>query len=254
LKKIGELIKIKGIPESISPLIIGFAGYGHVSKGAQEILDVLPVIEIKPDDIENIFSNYSNKCVYKIIFKENDMVEPILDDYKFDLQDYYDNPENYKPKFEYYLPYLSILMNCVYWDPRYPRLITKKYISDNFNKIRLNVIGDISIDINGSIEITEKATSSDMPSYVYNPKTKSIKDGVDGEGIVIMGVDNLPCELPIESSNEFSNSLFNFVIKIVKADYFKDFDNIDLPSEIKRAVILYHGELTSDYKYIGKFL
>ena len=69
-----------------------------------------------------------------------------------------------------------------------------------------------------------------------------------------MGVDNLPCELPIESSNEFSRSLFNLVISIVKSDYNKDFKDNDLPPEIKRAVILYHGKLTPDYQYIGKYL
>jgi alpha-aminoadipic semialdehyde synthase len=254
LKKVGETIKNKGIPKSLSPFVVGFAGYGHVSKGAQEILDILPFEEIRPRSIEKIFTNPSRKCVYKIIFKEEDLVQPISDDYIFELQDYYDTPEKYKSKFESYIPYISILMNCIYWDSRYPRLITKEYIKNNWRNIRLHVIGDISIDINGSIEITEKATTSAMPSYVYNPKTNSIKDGVDGEGIVIMGIDNLPCELPIESSNEFSNSLFNFIEKIVKSDYSKDFVDNDLPFEIKRAVVLYHGEFTPDYEYIGKYL
>jgi len=189
-----------------------------------------------------------------VIFKEDDMVEPIFKGNVFELQDYYNNPENYKSKFEKYIPHLTILMNCIYWDSRYPRLITKSYIKKNFNKIKLIVIGDISIDINGAIEFTEKSTSSDMPSFSYNPKTNSVIDGIAGKGIIIMGVDNLPCELPIESSNEFSNSLFNFIEKIVKSDYSKDFVDNDLPSEIKRAVVLYHGEFTPDYEYIGKYL
>ena len=93
-----------------------------------------------------------------------------------------------------------------------------------------------------------------MPSFVYNPMTNSVKDEFEGEGIVIMGVDNLPCELPIESSKEFSDSLFDFIEDIVRADYSKDFDNCNLPNEIKKAVILYHGKLTNDFTYIGKYL
>ena len=69
-----------------------------------------------------------------------------------------------------------------------------------------------------------------------------------------MGVDNLPCELPKESSNEFSDSLIDFVFDIIKADYNVDFDNCNLPNEIKKAVILYHGKLTPDYQYIDKYL
>ena len=252
--EISEKIKNNGIPEDLCPFIVGFAGYGHVSKGAQEILDLLPVKEVSPEDIKGVIDKPSNKCIYKVIFKEEDMVEPILKEDVFKLQDYYNNPEKYKSKFEKYAPHLTILMNCIYWDSRYPRLITKTFLKRNINKIKLKVIGDISIDINGSIEFTEKSTTSDIPSFVYNPNTESVKDGVEGEGIVVMGVDNLPCELPIESSKEFSNSLFDYIIDIVKADYSKDFNNCNLPEEVKRAVILYHGELTNDYTYIGKYL
>jgi alpha-aminoadipic semialdehyde synthase len=249
-----EGIKINGIPKDLCPFIVGFAGYGHVSKGAQEILDILPVKEIYPENIKKISDNPSNKCIYKVVFKEQDMVEPILKKDIFELQDYYDNPGKYKSKFEEYVSDLTILMNCIYWDSRYPRLITKDFVRKNFGEIKLEVIGDISIDINGAIEFTEKSTTSDMPSFIYNPITNSIKDGLDGEGIVVMGIDNLPCELPIESSNEFSNSIFCFIEDIVRADYSKNFNECNLPREIKRAVILYHGELTQNYKYIGNYL
>ena len=253
-KLIGEKIRKNGIPNDLCPFIVGLAGYGHVSKGAQEILDILPVIEISPKDLDKIVDNHSNKNIYKIVFKEEDMVEPISNKHVFKLQDYYNNPEKYKSKFEKYLNYITILMNCIYWDSRYPRLVTKDFVKRNFNKIKLKIIGDISIDINGAIEFTEKSTISDEPSFVYNPITNSVKDGVDGEGIVVMGVDNLPCELPFESSIEFSNSLHNLIVNIVRADYNKDFDNCNLPDEIKKAVILYHGDLTPDYDYIVNYL
>ena len=118
----------------------------------------------------------------------------------------------------------------------------------------LQVIGDIRIDINGAIEFTEKATTSDNPVFVYDPLTDTIKDGYIGEGVVIMGVDNLPCELPRESSHAFSNALHTLAPEIAKADFTQDFDNCKLPREIKKAVVLYHGKLTPDYQYIDKYL
>jgi alpha-aminoadipic semialdehyde synthase len=255
LKEVGEKIKEEGIPKSLTPLVIGFAGYGHVSKGAQEILDILPVKEISPKEIKDIYDNPSNHCIYKVVFKEKDMVEPILSGGTFELQDYYDHPEKYRSVFEKYIPELTMLMNCIYWDARYPRLVTKKFIKGDYEKnYRLQVIGDISIDINGAIEFTEKSTTPDIPSFVYNPETDSIKDGVEGKGIVIMAVDTLPCELPRESSQSFSDSLLPFVSDIVKADYTVPFEKLNLPSEVKKAVILYHGKLTPDYQYMNKFL
>jgi alpha-aminoadipic semialdehyde synthase len=254
IKELGKQIKEIGIPKSISPIIVGIAGYGHVSKGSQEILDLLPSKEISPKEIKKVIENPSNCCIYKTVFKEEDIVKPFAPEDSFELQDYYNNPQKYKSIFEKYTPDLTILMNCIYWDSRYPRLVTKDFVKENHENMKLQVIGDISIDINGAIEFTEKSTTPDSPTFIYNPKTDSIKDGVEGNGIVVMGVDNLPCELPRESSNMFSNALINFIPEIVNADYNVEFKDCVLPLEIKKAVILYHGKLTPNYKYIDKFL
>ncbi len=254
LKMLGERIARDGLPDDICPMVVGFAGYGNVSRGAQEILDLLPVEEITPEQLKTLSENYSNNVIYKVVFKEKDMVEPISPNANFDLQEYYSKPELYKPTFEQYLPYLTILMNCIYWEKRYPRLITKDYVERNYNQMKLEVVGDISVDVNGAIEFTEKTTDSGCPTFVYNPSNKKITDGYEGEGIVVMAVDNLPCELPRESSEAFSKLLFDFVPPIAKADYSVDFDSLDLPPEVKRAVILYHGKLAPDYEYISKYL
>ena len=41
---------------------------------------------------------------------------------------------------------------------------------------------------------------------------------------------------------------------IAQADYSVPFEELALPPEIKRAVIVYQGELTPDYRYIEKYL
>jgi alpha-aminoadipic semialdehyde synthase len=236
-------------------LIIGFAGYGNVSMGAQEILNLLPIKDVSPGEMNKIYDDPSNRCLYKVVFKEEDMVEPILSNDSFDLQDYYQFPKKYKSIFEKYIPKLTILMNCIYWDNKYPRLITKDYVKKNYSKrFNLQVIGDISIDINGAIEFTEKATTPDNPIFVYNPFKDTIKDGYNAEGIIVMGIDNLPCELPKESSHTFSNTLHNYVSDIVKTDFSQDFKKCIMPSVIKKAIILYHGKLTPNYQYMDKYL
>jgi len=256
--RVGKEISIRGFPSSLTPLIVGFTGYGHVSIGAQEILDVLPVKEIQPQDIEQIQKNASNKVIYKVVFKEEHMVEPTTAGEKFNLQDYYQHPERYRSTFEQYLPSLSILMNCIFWNTQYPRLVTKQSIKQFYRKKEkpcLRVIGDISADVNGAIELTEKTTTPDNPVFVYNPLTDTIEEGYNGEGIVVMSVDNLPCELPKESSESFSEVLYQFIPAVMNADFTApDIDSVALPIEIKNAVILYRGKLTPGYQYINKFL
>ena len=149
-------------------------------------------------------------------------------------------------------------MNWIYWSSEYPRLVTKKFMKNYFKtdkNIHLKVIGDISVDINGAIEFTEKTTSTDNPVFVYNPITNKITDGYASEGLVVMAVDNLPCELPRESSKYFSETLLHFIPDILKANFKMDnFKNLNLPSQIKKAVILYKGKLTPNYNYINKYL
>lgn len=254
---IGKHIETHGLPEFINPLIVGFAGYGNVSKGAQEILDLLPFVELQPQQLKTVFDDPDPHTLYKVVFKEEDMVQPKNPSNPFQLQDYYQYPEKYTSTFEQYIPYLSILINAIYWDERYPRLITKHYLKSTLESpqnLRLHIIGDISIDIDGAIEPTAKATTPDDPVYVYDPKTDMITDGCKGEGIAVMAVDNLPCELPKDSSRSFSEILWHFVPAIANTDYSKLFDQLPLPAEIKKATILHNGQLTPQYTYINKYL
>jgi len=261
IKQIGEEIEDKGFPQELAPIVVGFAGYGNVSRGAQEIFDLLPHKVVSPNIIEEMYENFSGDILnlYKVVFKEEDMVE-LKEKSKisgFDLQDYYNNPEKYKSKFSRYIPYLKILVNCIYWTEKYPRLVTKQYVRDNSiikSNLNLRVIGDISCDIEGSIEITQKATYPDNPCFTYFGKEDRFEDGIHSEGITVMAIDNLPCEFSKESSTEFSNVLKNYVNEIVEEDFNVDFKDLKLSYPLKKALILHNGRLTEDYKYMEKFI
>lgn len=259
ISEVGFNILKNGLPEKLLPFIIGFTGYGNVSVGAQEICGLLPVKEITPEELLNIrkTDKYVNNVIYKVVFKEEHISEPINADKSFELHDYYLNPHLYKNSFEKYVPELSILMNCMYWSPKFPRIISKKFIKSLFsNNIipKLTVIGDITCDPDGSIEITHKGTEIQDPVFVYNPDKELTEMGFEGKGMLVMAVDILPSELPRESSIAFGDMLYKYINKIVKADYSKNFNELDLPAAIKRAVIVHNGELTPDYKYLKKLI
>ncbi len=259
IKEVGNEIRTQGLPPSLTPFVCGFSGYGNVSQGAQEVFNLLPVEEILPSDLISLSrrKEYSSNKVYKVVFKEEHMVKTRSKEECFELQDYYKNPHKYEPIFEMYLPYLNILVNCIYWDERYPRFVTKRFLKSMWERNhspRLKVIGDLSCDINGSIECTLKATEPDHPVFVYDPIKDEIKDGVEGRGIVIMAVDNLPAELPLESSVFFSTALKPLIPKIARANFSGSFSDLNLPEEIKRAVILFRGEFTPDYRYMENYI
>jgi alpha-aminoadipic semialdehyde synthase len=259
LQNVGLKIKQGGISADIAPLIIGFAGYGHVSRGAQEILDFLPTIEISPGQIEDVFKSRKDDLshIYKVVFKEEDLVAPISTAARFELQDYYQHPEKYRSKMEDYLPYLTVLLNCIYWEAQYPRILTKAFVKKLYAEgtaPALKIVGDISCDIEGAIECTTRLTKPDEPVFLYQPHADETTPGWEGEGLAVIAVDNLPCELPRESSAEFSKALMDYIPAIAEADFSQRFEACQLPAPIKRAVILYHGELTEPYQYIQHYM
>jgi hypothetical protein len=257
IRKAGERIALEGLPEALIPLNIGIAGYGNVAGGVHEILAELPTRDVEPGNLEDTFEEPSPHCLYQTTFREEHLVEPLKKRRSFALQDYYDHPERYRSVFDRYLPHLTVLMNCNYWDERYPRLVTKDQLRTLWSgdsPPRLRVIGDLACDIEGAVECTLKATEYSDPIYVYDPFEGTIASGVDGRGPVVLAVDILPAELPREASEEFSSALAPFLPALASADFDVPFADLALPPELLGAVIAHRGELTPDYAYIEEYL
>ncbi|MFH1161296.1 MAG: bifunctional lysine ketoglutarate reductase /saccharopine dehydrogenase family protein, partial [bacterium] len=235
ISAVGQLVAEYGIPHELRPFVVAFTGYGNVSHGAQEILGLLPVKEISPDKLLTLHhrKQLPDNLIYKVVFREEDLVERI-DGASFDLQDYYVNPQFYRSRFELFIPLISVLINCIYWDSRYPRLVTKEYLKKLFakGKPKLIIIGDISCDVEGSVECTLKPAKIESPVYVYDPENQTVTDGHHQEGMLMMAVDILPAELPRDASESFGDVLINFIKPIADADFDEHFDDLDLPRAI----------------------
>jgi alpha-aminoadipic semialdehyde synthase len=256
IKEVGERIKTEGFAPELSPMCVGFIGYGNTSRGAQAIFDLLPHQTVTPAELENLSPD--NHMLYKVIFREEDTVRPTDPKASFALQHYYKHGKAlYESNFYQYLPHLTVLMNCIYWTEEYPQMITKaelfQHWEDTQGNPKLIIVGDISCDIHGAIEFTVDCTKPDKPTFVYDPVSEKAKLGVDGPGIVVMAVDNLPTELPREASTSFSETLLQFIPTIAKADYTVPFEDLALPPEVKKAVIVYQGKLTPEYEYLQKY-
>ncbi len=259
IERVGWNIHERGLRDGLAPLVFGFAGYGHVSLGAQEIFDLLPFEEISPARLRRLFEKkeYSDRKVYKVIFHEQDMVKPVGRGRVFSLQDYYDHPEGYRPVLEKYIPYMTALVNAIYWSPRFPRFVTKKFLKKLWagpTPPRLRAIGDFSCDIGGGIECTLRCTSPGEPVFTYDVDNDKAREGFSGRGPAVLAVDNLPAEIPLESSVFFSEVLRPFVPALAAADFSKPFAALELPPPLKKAVILHQGTFTPGYEYMAEFI
>ena len=258
IASVGRSIATYGVPYALRPLVFGIAGYGNVAKGAQEILDLLPTVEVSPEELPNLSRRSdTGHHIYKVVFKENHMVEREDPSKPFDLQDYYQHPEGYRPTFIRHVPYLTVLMNCIYWDSRYPRLITKEQMKTLYSDMKpplLRVIGDISCDPEGAIEATLSTTTPASPVYVYDPWEDSISFGWKGTGPVILAVDNLPCEISLESSQHFGESLREFLPFLANADLKGPLEDLKVPGPLMAGMILFKGKLTEQFAYMKEYI
>lgn len=254
----GKKLETSGLPDSVPPIVVGITGYGSVSKGAQDVLDCLNPIDITPEDLLNAqkMNSLDPRHVYKVVFMEKDTVEPRSNDDAFELQDYFDHPEKYQGVFNKYLKSLTILVNAVYWTPDYPVIVSKKDIAEllDLPDRRLTVIGDVTCDIEGSIECTLRASLPDNPVYVYNADRDIMTDGFDGPGLQMMTVDILPSELPRESSIAFSDMLAPFIPEIARTDFSRDLDELNIPAPFRRCIITHKGNLTPECSYLSDYL
>ena len=132
----------------------------------------------------------SQHKLYGVIVTEEDMVEHLHDSSpataSFNRSEYRDYPERYRPIFhERIAPYMSVLINGLYWDHRYPRLLTKSQLRQLAieGRSRLLAISDISCDVEGSLEFLSQATEIEKPFLNYRPDIEKMDTCIDGKGV-----------------------------------------------------------------------
>ncbi|XP_072952758.1 alpha-aminoadipic semialdehyde synthase isoform X1 [Typha angustifolia] len=256
---VGEEIATLGLPAGISPLVFVFTGDGNVSQGAQEIFKLLPHAFINADKLPELagaanWTHHSQATrrifqVYGCIVTCRDMVAPKDSTRSFDKVDYYAHPEHYYSVFhERIAPYASAIVNCMYWEKRFPRLLSTKQLQDLMkNGCPLVGVSDVTCDIGGSLEFVNRTTSIEKPFFRYDPFTDSYHDDMEGDGVICLAVDILPTEFSREASQHFGDILSQFISSLASAK-----ELTDLPTHLRKACITHGGALTSLYEYISR--
>lgn len=219
---------------------IAITGGGRVARGAMEVLNGMGIRRVSPAEYLNQFFD---EPVYTQL-NSRDYNKPKSGN-EFSRTEFYESPENYEGDFIKYAHTTDLLIASAYWDPRAPVLFRREDIIDPAFKIR--VIADITCDIEGSIPSTKKPSTIDDPIYDYNPTEDVVEPALLDEGnITVMAVDNLPCELPRNASEDFGRELIDNVLPHLLDD--------DKEEVIKRATIASGGKLTDRYSYLQDYV
>lgn len=259
VSEVARRIEEAPVPAALAPTVFGFAGYGHVSQGAQELFDLLPHVEVAPEELDGFVAENRDltRKLVKVVYREEHLVERIDAQRPFELQEYYDHPDRYRGSFEAHLPLLTVLVNGIFWTEKYPKLADAQQLERLFagaERPKLLVVGDITCDVDGSLACTVRETESGDPVYVYDPATRDAVSGFAGPGLAVMAVGNLPTELPREASIGFGRALAPLLPEMAAADLTGALADAALPGPIERAVVLWHGRFTPQYEYMQDFL
>ena len=260
LREVGDQIRKRGLPREVCPLTIAITGAGSVSSAAQQILHHLPCKYVEVDDLPKLWKQ-SHKDIYNIhvvVVRAKDMVMPKDPLKRFSSKEYYTNPQDFVPTFhEKVAPYLKVLINGMYWEPRFPRLLTipQAFELNQQGRLPLLCLGDITCDVGGSVEFFVKATTIQNPFYVYNVAKDLVHEmhQFDGDGVIILGVDHIPAEFPKEASTDFGNGLAPLIERVSVSDGTASLgqQREQLGPELFNAIITHQCELTPNFKYIA---
>lgn len=221
-------------------LKILITGGGRVAHGALETLNICNMVQVSPEDF--LTREFDIPVVCQI---GPEHYARHSTGKHFSFSHFTSNPEEYVSAFDPFTKVTDILITGHYWDPRSPRFFTREDMKKP--GFRISVIADISCDINGGIPSTLRATTISDPFYGYNPELETEEPPfVRPANITVMAVDNLPGELPRDSSHDFGKQLMQNVLH--------DLLTSNATLLLERATILRKGMLTPPFADLDDYL
>jgi alanine dehydrogenase len=231
---INELQKI-----ALPNIKIILTGNGKVAYGAKEMLDGMNIKKVSVDDYLNKTFNEPTYCLVDVLDYNKRKDEAVINNH-----DFYNHPENYVSDFMRFGTVTDFFIAGHFYGNGAPYLFTREDAKLPEFKIRL--VADISCDVDGPVASTLRASTIEEPLYGYNPQTESEVHYKDKNAIVVMAVDNLPCELPKDASEGFGEMFLQHVIPA--------FYNNDKEGVLERAKMTENGKLTKRFSYLQDFV
>lgn len=241
LKKARDCVDREELERELKKVIIPnlriiLTGRGKVAKGAMEVLDQL---NIKKVGIREFLNSENVQPVYcQITFQ--DYFRHKKSGKLFSTKEFYAHPDRFESDFMRFAKEADMFIAGHFWGSKSPFLFTRDEARDP--KFSINLVADISCDIDGPVASTLRPSTIEDPFYGYDPICEK-EVAFDQKGaITVMAVDNLPCELPRDASKDFGEMFIKSVLP--------SFLNGDQKDILKNATIAQNGEITEKYSYL----
>ena len=225
--------------QTLPPIKIVLTGQGKVGNGAKEILVGMKIKEVTVE-------NFLSKVYSQPVFTQIDVLDynKRVDNKQLDNTDFYKNPTDYVSDFERFTKVADIFMAGHFHANESPDILTREMLLSPTCKIK--IVADISCDVNGPIACTIKASTIAEPLFGYLPSENAEVSYTHPGAIVVMSVDNLPCELPKDASEGFGEM---FMEHVVPAFFNNDRDGI-----LARAKMTENGKLSKRFEYLQDYV
>lgn len=219
-------------------LKVAVTGSGRVAHGVLEIMNLMGILEVEPEDyLEKdyrypVYTQLKGAGLYA--HKETG---------RYNRDHFHEHPEQYNCLFLPYAGKTDVLMNGVYWAKEVPRLFENEDVQAG--RIKIKTIADITDDTMGSVPINLGDQTIEDPVYGVNKNTLEKTAPYLEESIDVMAVGNLPNELPRDASRYFGEQLVKFILQ----------DLCTGGSEVlNNATIAANGALTNGYTYLNDYV
>ena len=229
-----ELRKIQ-----LEPIKIILTGSGRVGNGILELINIIGIRQVSPNE-------FLNKSFDEPVFVHLNTLDynKRIDGSASSKSDFYTNPGSYQSDFLKFAKTAEMFVAGHYYAAGSPFLFTRENAKSKEFKIR--TVADVSCDINGPVACTIQPSTIQNPIYGYNPFTELIDDYAKPDVIAVMAVDNLPCELPKDSSIDFGAELIKHILPCLLST--------DPHKVIERATICENGKLTEQFSYLESYV
>lgn len=217
---------------------IAVTGSGRVAHGLVEIMNLLDIHEVEPDEYLEKQYDYP---VY-VHLKGADLYRH-KEENTYDREEFHTHPEKYRCVFPKYSFETDILMNGIYWDKQIPRLFSMDTMKHEH--FRIKTIADVTDDAFGSVPCNLGDASILDPVYGVDKSTGEKTLPYLPNSVDVMAVGNLPNELPKDASRYFGEQLIKYVLPEIISS--------EMGKILQRATILHNGTLTDEYAYLKDY-
>lgn len=245
LPKVESLADLDAVKAELDKITIPnikilLTGTGKVAYGAKEILDHLGIKQVS--DALYLTSEFTEPvyCMADVMEYAKRIDGKVGDKYAF-----YKDPSGYESNFMPYAKQTDYFIAGHFFGNNAPFLFTRE--DAKHPEFRINLVADVSCDIDGPVACTIRPSTIANPFYGYDAQTESEVAFNTKGAITVMAVDNLPCELPKDASEGFGET---FVKHVIPA-----FFNNDENGVLQRAKITTEaGELTERFSYLHDYV